>query len=85
MLGIKAKELKDALKDVPDDYVVRIDAPKGSIAMVVGTDRCGDPLIDDFRYQLDEKLSEVKGVDVNHDCKEVVIDAYIHLEEATYG
>lgn len=84
MIGFTAKELKEALKDVPDDYVVRLDAPTGSVGIPCGHDRVG-PLIDDIHYQLDERISEVRGVSVDDDMKEVVIDAYIMLEDVTYG
>ena len=80
MFGITAKELKDALKYVPDDYVVRIDASKGSVGIPCGYDRVG-PVIDDIHYQLDDRISEVRGVSVDKDMREVVIDAYIMLEE----
>lgn len=84
MVGITVKELKDAIKDVPDEYVVRLDAPTGAVGIPCGHDRLG-PLIDDIHYQLDERASEVRGVSVNHDMKEVAIDAYIMLEDVTYG
>lgn len=80
MLGIKAKELKDALKDVPDDYVVRLDAQEGSIAVPDGHD-CFGRTYNLGSYQLDTRLSEVKGVSVDNDMNEVVLDVYINLEE----
>ena len=80
MFGIKAKELKDALKDVSDDYVVRLDAQEGSIAVPDGYDRFGRTY-NRGAYQLDTRLSEVKGVSVDNDMQEVVLDAYINLEE----
>lgn len=81
MYGITAKELKEALKDVPDDYVVRLDAPTGSVGIPCGNDRIG-PLLDECHYRIDERLSEVKGVEVDKDMKEVVLDVYINLEES---
>lgn len=80
MFGITAKELKDALKDVPDDYIIRLDAQEGSIAVPDGYDRIGR-MYNRGVYQLDTRLSEVKGVSVDKDMREVVIDAYIMLEE----
>ena len=84
MIGITAKELKDSLKDVPDDYVVRLDDPTAAVGIPCGNDRVG-PLIDIIHYQLDERASEVRGVSIDHEMKEVVIDAYIMLENVTYG
>ena len=80
MLGIKAKALKDALKDVPDDYVVRLDAQEGSIAVPDGYD-CFGRTYNRGSYQLDTRLSEVKGVSVDNDMNEVVLDVDINLEE----
>lgn len=81
MYGIKAKELKEALKDVPDDYVVRIDAPQGSVSIPDGFDRVGQ-MYNHGLYRLDDHLSEVKAVDVDRAMKEVVLDVQITLEEA---
>ena len=80
MIGFTAKELKEALKDVPDDYVVRLDAPTGAVGIPCGNDRVG-PLIDDCHYRLNERCTEIKGVEVDKDMKEVVLDVYISLEE----
>ena len=81
MIGFTAKELKEALKDVPDDYVVRLDAPTGSVGIPCGYDRVG-PLIDECHYRLNERFSEVKSVDVDKEFKEVILTLYISLEES---
>ena len=81
MIGLTAKELKEALKDVPDDYVVRLDAPTGSVGIPCGNDRVG-PLIDECHYRLNERVSEVTSVDVRKEFTEVILNLYILLEES---
>jgi hypothetical protein len=73
--------LKEALKDVPDDYVVRLDAPTGAVGIPCGNDRVG-PLIDECHYRLNERDSEVKSVDIDTEFKEVILNLYISLEES---
>lgn len=77
---VTCRQLKEALKDVPDDYVVRLDAPTGSVGIPCGNDRVG-PLLDECHYRLDERLSEVKGTGVDKDMKEVILYVQITLEE----
>jgi len=73
-------ELRKALEGIPDDYSISLESVEDGIYVPNGEDRIGTTY-NNSRYEINSRISELKSVDRDDDCRDVTIQMSITLEE----
>lgn len=74
-------ELRKALEGIPDDYSITLESVEDGVSVPDGADRFG-PIYNHSRYEINSRISELKYVERDDDCRDVTIQMDITLEEA---
>ena len=74
-------ELRKALEGIPDDYSITLESVEDGVSVPDGADRVGSTY-NNSRYEINSRISELKFVERDDDCRDVTIQMSITLEEA---
>jgi len=77
MVKMKIKDLRELLKDIPDDYDINL---SGRISVPDGHDRCGTTY-SVSRYPINERISEICSVSIDDDTKDITLNLSLILDE----
>lgn len=78
---MKVGELRKALEGIPDDYSITLESVEDGVSVPDGADRFG-PTYNNSKYEINSRISELKYVERDDDCRDVTIQMDITLEEA---
>lgn len=74
-------ELRKALEGIPDDYSITLKSVEDGVSVPDGADRIGTTY-NNSRYEINSRVSELKSVERDDDCRDVTIQMSITLEES---
>ena len=74
-------ELRKALEGIPDDYSISLESVDDGVNVPDGADRIGTTY-NNSRYEINSRVSELRSVDRDDECRDVTIQMSITLEEA---
>ncbi len=74
-------ELRKALEGIPDDYSITLESVEDGVSVPDGADRVGTTY-NHSRYEINSRISELKFVERDDECRDVTIQMSIALEEA---
>ena len=76
-----SKEGKLGVEGIPDDYSITLESVEDGVSVPDGEDRFGKTY-NHSRYEINSRISELKYVERDDDCRDVTIQMDITLEEA---
>ena len=77
MVKMNIKDLKELLKDIPDDYDINL---SGRISVPDGQDRVGTTY-SVSRYPINERISEICSVSIDDDTRDITLNLSLVLDE----
>jgi len=72
-------ELRKAIEGIPDDYSITIESVEDGVSVPDGADRFGTTY-NTSRYEINSRISELKYVERDDDCRDVTIQMSVTLE-----